>query len=325
MTESPTNPRFYRWPHDCVRFSIPYSKSGWPLKELRDKVMSAGCHLVPKFPSKYGSKAKVEINQAFDKPPTSNRHNQQSLPWRVSFSVSEKILAKSFNFAQRRCFLLTKVLLSYQSQQVKKKLMEAFPEPKTIPDLITRRNLIKQDLQKGSHGFMGKEKFLEGKLIGNPKAESLYDSLTEFWADKIVSDFEEKDQWETREEEFIYWRMKLLRSWEEENVSEEEIFSVSSFVLKHVFFWTMEEVDPREWRVNNLYSCISRVLMKFEEFLGDSFVPHYFFGHKKNLMAGDVYMRPDDYRKMQEKCAKMKKEVLSLRTNLLNVLARSGQ
>ena len=31
-------------------------------------------------------------------------------------------------------------------------------------------------------------------------------------------------------------------------------FKISSFLLKHTMFWTMEEVDLNEWRMNNLYS-----------------------------------------------------------------------
>ena len=48
---------FFRWPYDCSRFAMPYSsKSGWPSLELRLKVLQGGCHLVPRFPMKYGQK-----------------------------------------------------------------------------------------------------------------------------------------------------------------------------------------------------------------------------------------------------------------------------
>ena len=48
---------FFRWPYSCTRFTMPYSsKSGWPPLELRSKVMQGGCHLVPRFPMKYGQK-----------------------------------------------------------------------------------------------------------------------------------------------------------------------------------------------------------------------------------------------------------------------------
>ena len=37
----------------------------------------------------------------------------------------------------------------------------------------------------------------------------------------------------------------------------------SSFVLKHVMFWTLEEVKTSEWRLNNLYNFVKLIIMKY--------------------------------------------------------------
>ena len=99
-------------------------------------------------------------------------------------------------------------------------------------------------------------------------------------------------------------------------------FHVNNFRLKHVMFWTMEEVRPTQWRMNNLYNCVAHVLRKFEEFLEDSCIPHYFFGYKVNLMNGsDIEMDPKHFPRLREKCRVMKREIKLLRTNLVKALA----
>ena len=158
--------------------------------------------------------------------------------WRISFSLSEKILARSFTLPQRRCFLLVKVLLNSLTIFVSRKLQESFGE--------------------------------------------------------------DSDDWDAK--------------------TEEATFSVSSFLLKHVMFWTLEDVDESEWRMNNLYSCVKHVLAKFEEFLRDRCVPHYFFGYKKNLIAGDIKMDRADRRKMTLKCVNMLIHLRHLRANMYPAL-----
>ena len=99
-------------------------------------------------------------------------------------------------------------------------------------------------------------------------------------------------------------------------------FNVNNFRLKHVMFWTMEEVPPTKWRMNNLYKCVAHVMRKFEKFLEDSCIPHYFFGYKVNLMNGsDIEMDPKHFPRLREKCRVMKSEIKLLRTNLVKALA----
>ena len=100
----------------------------------------------------------------------------------------------------------------------------------------------------------------------------------------------------------------------------EQIFSVSSFLLKHVFFWTAEEVFQTEWRLNNLYRCVCHVLRKFDEFLQDNYIPHFFFGYTKNLLAGDIHVKEADLRKMRAKCQMMRRNITDLRENMLKAL-----
>merc|ERR1712029_614792 len=85
-------------------------------------------------------------------------------------------------------------------------------------------------------------------------------------------------------------------------------------------FWTLEEVDPVEWRINNLYKCVCQVLITFEEFLKENCVPHYFFGFKKNLMAGDIKMETKHFTKLKAKCQMMRLQIRHLRKNLLEAL-----
>ena len=223
---------FFRWPYGCNRFTFPHTKSDWPTLELRLKVLKEGCHLVPRFPMKYGQKGPATYLRQAMIPMT------MAPAWRVSFSLSEKILAKSFTLPQRRCFLLVKVLLTIQTIWVHRKLQGAFGE--------------------------------------------------------------DSDDWN--------------------QCIKEAKFSVSSFILKHVMFWTLEEVDQSEWRMNNLYNCVKHVLVKFEAFLKEKCVPHYFFGYKKNLLAGDIQMDKRDHRKMTIKCLNMIIHIRHLRANIFPAL-----
>lgn len=59
---------------------------------------------------------------------------------------------------------------------------------------------------------------------------------------------------------------------------------ISGFLLKHVMFWAIEEIDLAEWRFNNLFCCMMKVLKKFESYLQEAIIPHYFFGKQKNIL-----------------------------------------
>eukprot|EP00091_Calanus_sinicus_P013335 TRINITY_DN29623_c0_g1_i1.p1 TRINITY_DN29623_c0_g1~~TRINITY_DN29623_c0_g1_i1.p1 ORF type:complete len:184 (+),score=40.40 TRINITY_DN29623_c0_g1_i1:68-619(+) len=118
--------------------------------------------------------------------------------WRISFSLSEKLLVDDFTMAQRKCFLLLKIILKALAVDINTELEEELGDENFIP------------------------------------------------------------------------------------------FKVSGFLLKHTMFWTMEEVNLDEWRMNNLHGCILHVLGKLQIFLKDKCIPHYFFGKRKNLLHGDL-------------------------------------
>ena len=220
---------FYRWPYECMRLSIPNStKSGWPSLELRIQVLKGGCHLVPKNPMRQGESEPATNNLKFF-------HTLWTVPaWRISFSLSEKILAQSFTMPQRRCFLLVKSLFRCRSQNHRRELDDVF---------------------------------------GDDDDES----------------------------------KKLFE------------FSVSGFMLKHVMFWTLEEVDQSGWRMNNLFGCVDHILNKLDSFLDDMCIPHYFFGKMKNLLAADFTETKDemkDGRNLFVKCANMRVELKTARARI---------
>ena len=77
--------------------------------------MEAGCHLVPRTTRKLGEKRSKTWFKTFmlsHDPPV----------WRISFSVSEKILTTDFSMAQRKCYLLLKVLFTHISWSINSKL-----------------------------------------------------------------------------------------------------------------------------------------------------------------------------------------------------------
>ena len=107
-----SKPLLLPWPYECFEFCASRSKTGWPSLGLRHRVMEAGCQLVPRASRTLGQRGprswfKATYQHCFG-PPT----------YRISFSLSEKLLAKSFSLPQRRCFLLLKVLLRGLSDKV---------------------------------------------------------------------------------------------------------------------------------------------------------------------------------------------------------------
>ena len=234
-------PLLLPWPYSCFGFTDPRnvdppprsrskSKSGWPSMLLRHKVMKGGAQLVPRYPRMLGEKGpkswlKMSLTSLTKIP-----------AWRISFSLSEKILVKSFTQVQRRCFLLLKVLMERHGHKVYRRLEEQFGED------------------------------------------------------------------------------------DEENISKNK-FKVSSFLLKHVMFWTMEEVEEEEWRMNNLYDCIIKVLDKLDLFLENNSVPHFFLGPRKNLLAGDISIDVEaDEKELGARCSKMKKEIGELKGLIFETL-----
>ncbi|CAF1192052.1 unnamed protein product [Didymodactylos carnosus] len=80
--------RCYCWPKPATSWVIRLRKSDWPNKDLIDKIVSFGCHLVV-LPH-----------------PLSVDKNE----WRLSFSVAEVLLAQSLNDYQKKCYLIMKAI-----------------------------------------------------------------------------------------------------------------------------------------------------------------------------------------------------------------------
>ena len=107
-----------RWPLECTDFCTRPSYSGWPSLALRNKVMRAGCHLVPRAPRHIGEKG-PKTWQEF--------HHKRKLEvqaWRISFSLSENMVTTSFTGPQRRIFLLLKMLFSTSAKKLKQDQIE---------------------------------------------------------------------------------------------------------------------------------------------------------------------------------------------------------
>ena len=66
------------------------------------------------------------------------------------------------------------------------------------------------------------------------------------------------------------------------------------------------------------------VLDKFDAFLADANVPHYFFGKRKNLLAGDIERSstPCNESKLPEKCMNMRVEIQYLKKNIHGILMK---
>ena len=202
-----------RWPYECAVFSKPVTKSGWPSIILKHKIMTAGCHIVPKTPRKFGEKGPKSWFKTY------TRAGWFSMPvWRISFSLSEKLLIEDFSIPQKKCLLLLKVFFQVAGVQINERLEKEHGEDNFVP------------------------------------------------------------------------------------------FNISSFMLKHIMFWTMEEVNQSEWRLNNLYNCMLHVIGILERFLRKKCVPHYFFGERKNLLHGDIIEGTENENKLMEtKCNTMLK------------------
>jgi hypothetical protein len=107
-----------RWPENC-EFLEQRKCGDLPTNQVIKQVTEAGCHIVPKSSGvKYPKTWRKLISRTF---PGCGYENGT---WRISFSVSEKILANSFTFPQRRSFLILKLLLKTISTNYNEKMTQ---------------------------------------------------------------------------------------------------------------------------------------------------------------------------------------------------------
>ncbi|CAH1785703.1 unnamed protein product [Owenia fusiformis] len=99
----------YLWPVDGLEFFFRKTSSGWPCKKLLQKIVSSGCHVVPR-----GS---LPVPETKFKMYLSMFHRASGcVEWSWSFSVAEKQLVWSLNRTQIRCFLFLKYLYKYSEK-----------------------------------------------------------------------------------------------------------------------------------------------------------------------------------------------------------------
>lgn len=89
------------WPNCASKWSLRKKTSGWPTMELTKKVISDGCHLVPKYDPLGERRTTADASERA--PMTS---------WRYSFSLAEKTLMISITDDQKMCYLVFKYLFA---------------------------------------------------------------------------------------------------------------------------------------------------------------------------------------------------------------------
>jgi len=78
------------WPSEAYEYVYRNRLYGWPKKDLLDKIIQNGCHVVP-IGDKYS--------------------NISHIQWRLSFSVAEKALVHGFSHMQLKVYGLLKIFL----------------------------------------------------------------------------------------------------------------------------------------------------------------------------------------------------------------------
>ena len=81
------------WPKEADHWKTRQRPSGWPSKQLIQRVIAGGCHVVP----------------------TSHPKSMNpDVEWRYSFSVAERTLAQSLTDIQRQCYVLLKTIVMHE-------------------------------------------------------------------------------------------------------------------------------------------------------------------------------------------------------------------
>ena len=86
------------WPNAAKDWPKRERTSNWPNREIVEKIISEGCHIVP-------------VCHSHSKEP--------QLEWRMSFSVAELTLMHNISRSQRQCYLLLKTLHSQELKEPK--------------------------------------------------------------------------------------------------------------------------------------------------------------------------------------------------------------
>ena len=78
------------WPNACLEWIHRPRQFGWPTSQDISSITDFGCHLVP-------------IGHPHSK--------KKQMEWRLSFSIPERTLVRSFNHAQMQCYAVMKIIL----------------------------------------------------------------------------------------------------------------------------------------------------------------------------------------------------------------------
>ncbi|KAL3853886.1 hypothetical protein ACJMK2_013185 [Sinanodonta woodiana] len=96
------------WPSSALEWVDRPNKSGWPCQELKQEIVQDGISIAP-----IGCK----------------QHPSQDIQWRYSFNEAERLLVRSFNSTQAKCYALLK------------RIIAEFVKPQLGDDVITSYHL----------------------------------------------------------------------------------------------------------------------------------------------------------------------------------------
>ncbi|KAL9969837.1 hypothetical protein ACROYT_G022103, partial [Oculina patagonica] len=98
------------WPSCAKEWPTRDRTSGWPSKQLIEKVTQNGCHVVPKFDASEKSSAASSSGEMSEGAASSVVTPKTQ--WRYSFSLAERTLMTSITDEQKMCYLIFKYLFS---------------------------------------------------------------------------------------------------------------------------------------------------------------------------------------------------------------------
>ena len=106
-----------------------------------------------------------------------------------------------------------------------------------------------------------------------PKPSDLSGDIRKEWRFSFSNPEAELFKWFTEEQSKVYY---LLRSLYAKHLKEKLAVVLTSYHLKTVMFWTLEEEDPSLWSKESTMNLLLRVLKKLLRFIQDGFCPHFF-------------------------------------------------
>ncbi|XP_048779704.2 uncharacterized protein LOC125683047 [Ostrea edulis] len=92
------------------------------------------------------------------------------------------------------------------------------------------------------------------------------------------------------------------------NLFDEDEPCLTSYMLKNVFFWVLENLPLQTWTPDNLFQCIHALVKRLETFLEDGCLPNYFVPHRNMIQHIKLQVILD----VRQKLAIMKGDILGV-------------